>query len=184
MTVFVALNGPPKCGKSTIQWELIRMFNEHCKCIGDSFAAPMKHFIAVALGEKYKDLPKDSPLDILAGYSPREFLIALSQEHLKPRYGIDFFGRLLAHRALRYSPPPDLVVVDDCGFIEELNAIPSHVLVHIIRPHTGFEGDSRSYLADPHYILHNDATLDELWIHTRTLVEEILRDVKLQGRQV
>ena len=169
---FVVLNGPPSSGKTTIARELARALSGRYKTVTDSFAAPMKHLIAVALGEKYGEFPKDSPRDILRGSSVREFLIHFSQQYMKPRYGDDIWGRLLYHRALRYSPPPVFVIVDDCGFIEELEALDGkQFLVKVRRRGTDFKGDSRSYLPDPHWTFDNDVALDELWIRVRPLVQ-------------
>lgn len=180
MTTYVILNGPPKSGKTAMSRELSTMFNDSgLKCVIESFAAPMKHFISTALGAKYADMPKDSPVDILAGYSVREFLIDLSEKYMKLRYGQDIYGRLLVHRVLRLSPLPDIVLCDDAGFASEVEALgPNVVLIQVVRPEHDFKGDSRSYLPDPHYTLHNDSTLDELWVHCRTIVEDIRQYLK------
>src|SRR5690349_5487301 len=111
---FVVLNGPPRSGKSTAaKYILDGLLAKSYKVNTDSFAAPMKHFIATTMAEQYHNLQKDVPIAELNGYSVREFLIDLSESYIKPRYGDDFFGRMLFYRQLRYTPPPDFVVVDD-----------------------------------------------------------------------
>lgn len=178
MITYIVLNGPPGCGKTTIARELARMLSEKRTTITDSFAAPMKHFIAVALGEKYNDMNKDIARPELNGYTVREFLIELSERHMKPRYGEDVFGRLLVHRSLRYTPPPTFVVCDDGGFQAELDAVPNHVLVWVSRAKLDFTNDSRSYLDNPHYHVDNDGHIDELWIIVRQLAHALLSAVK------
>src|SRR6187431_1303237 len=98
-TQFILVNGPPYSGKSTIVREVSsQMQQRHVSVVSDSFAAPMKHFIATALGEQYATLPKDAPRAELSGYSVREFLIDLSENYIKPRYGDGAYGRWLYHR--------------------------------------------------------------------------------------
>lgn len=173
--LFIVLNGPPYSGKSTASRELSRMLNEKARTISDSFAAPMKHFIATLLGEAYADMDKDKPRPELSGYSVRQFLIDLSQNYMKPRYGDDVYGRMLLHRALRYpGKKPRFVVCDDGGFAEELAALDNHLLVRVERPGHDFSSDSRTYLPDPHWVIVNDSTVDELWIQVRKLAHEIL----------
>lgn len=171
--MFIVLNGPPASGKSTIARALCNALAPRYRTISDSFAAPMKHFVATALGEKYSEMPKDSPRDIFRGSSVREVLIHLSEHYMKERYGQDIYGRLLYYRALRYPEKPAFIVCDEGGFIDELQALDNYFLVKVIRQGKGFDNDSRSYLPDPHYIYYNDTTLDEMWIRIRPLVQAI-----------
>lgn len=163
--VYIVLNGPSEVGKSTeIASGLCnRLKLLEYKVVGESMANPMKHFIAVALGMKYSDLKKNSPMAVLQGYSPREFLIDLSESYLKKRYQDDFFGRLLEHRILRIDPLPDFVVIDDVGFHEEVHTLGYTLrIIRVTRPGKTFQGDSRNFLSDPHYTLDNDGTLEDL----------------------
>lgn len=160
---YVLLNGPPECGKSTIGPQLVSTLSHHFSNVSfDSFAAPMKQYISTALAYKYMEMKKDSPMAILQGYSVREFLIDLSENYMKPRYGEDIFGRLLHYRMLRLSPLPAFVICDDCGFEVERDALPSPTVVQILRPGKDYRNDSRNYLTLPDYTLLNDGTLSEL----------------------
>lgn len=177
-TRFIILNGPPYSGKSTIARELSSYLREkHIPTVSDSFAAPMKHFIATALGEQYAVLPKDAPRAELAGYSVREFLIDLSENYIKPHYGDGAYGRWLYHRIGRLNPAPTFVIADDGGFIEEFDALSGGnrkriVLIKITRPKHDFSNDSRNYLPiDPDFTIENDGDLASLWLKTKQLSE-------------
>lgn len=167
---FVIFNGPPYSGKSTVARELARALSGRYRVAMDSFAAPMKHFIATALGEQYNEMPKDSPKDILRGRSVRQFLIHMSEQYMKEQYGQDIYGRLLYHRAMRYQPAPDFVICDDSGFPDEAMALPEPYIVRVTRKGKDYTGDSRTYLPNPSYVFENDDALDELWIPIRKLV--------------
>lgn len=174
----VVFNGPPRSGKSTAARLLAAWLkNGGTNVITDSFAAPMKHFIATTLAAKYSEMPRDIPIAALNGDSVREFLIWLSEECIKPRYGEDFFGRTLLYRCLRYADNlPDYVVVDDCGFNTEFEAIAEDaVLIRVVRDGCSYEGDSRGYLTvkDPDYILMNNKSLGYLDAEMRALSDLI-----------
>lgn len=158
LTTYVLLNGAPQTGKTTIAAPaLCAELRKHYSNIHqDSFAAPMKHYIATALSAKYADIRKDAPVAELAGYSVREFLIDLSESYMKPRYGEDIFGRLFHYRCLRINPLPRFVISDDCGFDVERDALPRSVTIRINRPGFTFAGDSRGYLSHPDYTIENN----------------------------
>ena len=88
---------------------------------------------------------KDQPSIQLDGLSPREALIHMSENVLKPALGQDVFGRAVADK-LR----PGLTCLSDGGFRAELDAIADVadrlVVVHLSRDGCTFEGDSRSYV--------------------------------------
>lgn len=187
--IFIILNGASETGKSTavargLMYRL-KQFPE-VRTVQDSFANPMKHFIAVTLGVKYADLKKNSPMDILQGYSPREFLIDLSEHYMKERYGEDFYGRSLVYRVLRLDPIPDIVVVEDGGFDCEKDAVGFMArVVRVTRPGKTFQGDSRKHIDDPHYTLDNDGTLTDLEPKLDDLSDWVLNELSIaRGRNV
>lgn len=183
----ILLNGPSESGKSVniAPGLMYRMRTLGIPAVQDSFANPMKHFIATTLGVKYSELKKNSPMAVLQGYTPREFLIDLSEHYIKRRYGDDFYGRALLHRVLRLDPLPAVVIVDDSGFDEERDALKGHErVVRISRPGKTFAGDSRKYLEFPQFALSNDGTLEDLEnkldILSDWIVEQIPLNIRLE----
>lgn len=115
---------------------------------------------------------KETPTPIFFGLSPRQALIKVSEEVIKPNYGKDYFGKALATQIEKSER--DFIEVSDGGFIEEIAPIydiinPSDLMiVRIHRPGCNYAGDSRSYLKDEDlhpdthvFDLYNDGSLDE-----------------------
>lgn len=205
-TMFVVLNGPSGSGKSLEimprilnglravalknaqsmkSWlelsELMRIDIQndiYDNVINDSFAAPMKLYIERLLGIPYHEIEKNKPMKELAGYTPRQFLISESEDHMKKRYGQDIFAKTLVARVLRRDDDPLFVVIDDGGFQPEVDALPKRLLIRVERPGKSFEGDSRNYLPDPDFTLVNDGSLTDLDEKCSRLVTEIVNHPK------
>jgi hypothetical protein len=165
----VFLNGPPHCGKDTAAEHLSRQMP--CQLL--KFAAPIKRMVCGALGETldWLEKNKDRPDPRLNGETPRKFLIALSEDLIKPRYGDQFFGRCMVGELDKLDANGGVVLITDSGFLSE--AIPvvtaygaSNCLkIEIHREGKTFDGDSRSYWHMPELRtvrLHNDGTIDQL----------------------
>lgn len=178
---YIVLNGPPKSGKSSAAHWLSRAIKELHRQQGqqvlmqvDAFAAPMKHFIATALAERYGDMDKDKMRPELNGYSAREFLIHMSEHYMKERYGEDVFARLLVYRNLKHVPAPDYVVIDDGGFAVEKMALTKPYIIRVTRPGCDYSKDSRHYWDDPSFTLVNDADYDTLYMRVTTIARGIV----------
>jgi len=172
---YILLNGPPECGKSTIAREAVRILTRSGYTVKhESIAGPMKQFIANLLGLAYSSVPKDSYHDVLEE-TPREFLIRLSEDYLKPNYGTNFFGAALYDRTSHVSRRT-IHIIDDAGFDAEIKPLPRrHVcLVRIMRPGFGYHADSRKYLPKPDWTLINDADLKKALSLTQDMVQYAL----------
>jgi hypothetical protein len=165
----VFLNGPPGCGKDTAAEALFKQMP--CQLL--KFAAPIKRMVCGALGEtlEWLEKNKDRPDPRLNGETPRQFLIALSEDLIKPRYGDRFFGNCMVGELDKRDASGGIVLITDSGFMSE--AIPvvtgygitNCLKVEIYREGTDFMKDSRSYWQMPGLRtvkLFNDGTIDQL----------------------
>jgi|ERR1041385_523510 hypothetical protein len=183
---WIVFNGPPRSGKSSAaNWMRQAIHGITAReqgrriVVTDSFTAPMKHFIATALGEKYQDMDKDKMRPELLGRTAREFLIHLSEFYMKDRYGEDVFGRWLVYRNLRNIPLPDYVIIDDGGFEIEASTLTKPRVVRMIRPGTDFTNDSRCYWGNPTITIQNDGNHEHMYHQITTFTRQILSEDKL-----
>ncbi|MFB1731195.1 hypothetical protein ACEY67_20875 [Salmonella enterica subsp. enterica] len=153
MATVIILNGPAGCGKDTLARALVEMgFAKGTT----SFKNPMFNIALAVLGpEAYHEFldgyddrdRKEKPESFLNGLSRRQFMIAISEQFIKPVFGDDYFGKYLSGNL----PDGDEVfVVSDGGFESEVAPIVAagHD-VRIVRLHRNgytFTGDSRGYL--------------------------------------
>jgi hypothetical protein len=173
----ILINGTKQSGKDTasnhIDYEFSNISFDVLQC---KFAAPMFSSIpvmfSIPLGEwmvMYAD-EKETPSHRLMGMSPRQAMIWLSEEVIKPKFGKAFYGDLAKNR-INDSTTHDLVVFSDSGFVEEAKVIVDEFgsdnvyLVRLERTGHSFVGDSRSYILpeeigidpiDNFFIVEND----------------------------
>ena len=160
------LNAPPRCGKDTIARQFI-LDNDNPK--GEiqqiCFKDPMYCIFAATTGLAGEDFMKlyetegwkDSPQEITGGKTPRELMIHLSENYVKPFFSEAYFGEWVARQISAYEEEREeeyTWVIPDGGFQEELDAmIKVHgdriVLIHLEREgHRSFTGDSRDWIFD------------------------------------
>ncbi|AUG88507.1 deoxynucleoside monophosphate kinase [Vibrio phage Vp_R1] len=96
---------------------------------------------------------KDEKTILFEGLSPREALIHVSEDIIKPLHGKCYFGDRLSDKVQEYfGTGHDTVIVTDGGFKEEIVAVLDNLpsvkvkIVHLSRPDCSFEGDSRDYI--------------------------------------
>lgn len=159
MTYLIGFSGPPRSGKDTLAKQLAAIIEDTHGIQPQLLACstPMREVVYAMLGRPYDelhyDLHKDDPQDMFSGASIRQEMIRLSEEHVKPRFGDQFWGRSLLNRM--WEPVPDVVIVTDCGFDAEVGLFTTTfgfdnvVYPQIVRPGTDFSNDSRSYVGTP-----------------------------------
>lgn len=106
------------------------------------------------------------------GISPRQALIHVSEDLIKPVHGNDFFGKQLAN-TINLSKE-EYFFIPDSGFIDELRPlVEAGHEVYVVRIHRDgctFQNDSRSYMTDELLAefglkgidLYNNGTLEDL----------------------
>lgn len=169
----VFLNGPPSSGKDEIaKLMAIRYDFKHMK-----FADIIKDITCAALSINRLELEerKEQKLEVL-GATIRAFLIWLSEECFKPKYGDDIFGRFMAMKTL--NTIYDRIIFSDSGFFSEFYPVAyaniggQNLVLEVHRPGYDYSQDSRSYWYEPHRsdarrlashgIIQNDGTLAAL----------------------
>lgn len=158
MKTVIILNGPPGCGKDTIQRHMAHRYTLESR----SMKEPMFDVVRSMLGETtfkrfmadYDDRnEKESPQEYLGGKSPRQFMIWISEDVIKPLFGKRHFGNLAAEKLEKERRT---AVFSDGGFPDEVEAlVEAGFKVKLIRLHRDgftFEGDSRDYIHIPHLL--------------------------------
>lgn len=156
--MILLLNGPPSCGKDTIanillQELAIRKEKPHVW----KFAEPLVGAARAAGFDMAEEKKNELQLIGDRWISRRQFMIELSEEYYKPRFGQGVFGKILRSKIEacdsfeRHTRSYHLV--SDSGFAGEaavLLELPHDILrVQVTAPDTSFDGDSRSHWSHP-----------------------------------
>lgn len=190
MSTIILLNGPPGSGKDMAA-TFIRKDLGADKCTNFRMKTPLWNIFQamfaltdMQLHNMVNTPQKDMEQEMLHGRTPREVLIDISENFLKPRFGNEFLGELLARR-INYSPC-QWATVSDSGFTEEARPLLSKFsrqnvfCIQLSRDGTSFVNDSRSYidcdsLGIQHVLIKNDLDLDMYRIQLRRALKWIPR---------
>lgn len=198
----VLFNGPPRSGKDSaceiimehfpeVHYAYFKevLYEETAKILGLNFT----FWARVCQNNNLKDLPM---LDLTPGkasglMTPRDILIYLAEKVLKPQHGVDFIARKTASTIVdliklqrEQSNEAAVIVVPDLGFDYEIDTfremLPNaHVIsVAIYRPGFTFEGDSRNYVKEANFGLHNTGSYEDLEHKALRLFRNILMDIR------
>lgn len=184
----VLVNGPHHSGKDTVcnmfskefhPWGIIN--KRRVLGIHDKFSFPMKWSLAELLDEPYQDLEEHKlEPNLINGTSFVQAQINLSENFIKPTFGVDALGAMLSKRISRtmmHYQDGDFTVVfviSDSGFVEEAERVdkehPGKVsIVRLYRDGKTFDGDSRSYIEEfvpksgLRSVIDNNGTPEELF---------------------
>ena len=200
--VVIMFNGPPRSGKDSaceiimehfpeVHYAYFKevLYKECAKILGLDF----NFWASVCQNGDLKDKPM---LTMVAGengavMTPRDILIYLAEKVLKPKYGQDFIARGTADTIIELiqlqreqSNEAAVIVVPDLGFDYEIDTVrkkipDAHVIsVAVYRPGFTFEGDSRNYVKDPGFGLHNTGSYEDLENKVLRLFRNIIMDIR------
>ncbi len=185
---WIVFNGPPQSGKSSAANWLAKAIKGIYQrdyrrpspiVVVDSIDAPMKHFVATAFGEKFRDMNLTTMRAELMGYSVRSWIEGLRSVSEKD-FGDDVFARLLVHRNLRGMPLPDYVVVDD-GRAEQEGEIFTKPRIVCVRREIVPSMPLPAWWAKADTFIHNtrdhEHMYEQVTMYARRIVEEDLKAV-------
>lgn len=160
----IFLQGPPQCGKDTIA-ALLADFGNYRKM---KFAQPIVDGMHGVFPSYFtrpdRDMESFKRHDFGKFWSDdgrrvtgRDVMIAYSESFLKPLFGPEFFGNHMARSVETALCSGEVVrfVISDSGFEPEAQPVFKMVphdhcaIIQVYRPLHSFDGDSRSYWADP-----------------------------------
>lgn len=174
----VILNAPPVSGKDTIANILAKLHGFRKVEFKQRIYDIAKAILGDSFSQLQKDLAnresKEAPQDYLGSLSPRQFLIKVSEDWIKPVFGDDYFGVAAAEAAAKNLQHH--VVFSDGGFPDEVLPLRELdvpvVVIRLYREGYGFGSDSRSYL--PEYAGHCTLDLQLVEGKPEAAVNEIL----------
>lgn len=153
----IILNGPPGVGKDTVFEHLYQLLKRH-RNAEDIMKFQFKDALYEETLRYFKLTPKhetlfidrklkEEPAQVFGGLSPREALIHVSENVIKPKHGKDYFGIISANKVANEGRQVN--VFTDGGFIDEVRPLEQVSKVLTVQMHKlgyTFKGDSRGYI--------------------------------------
>lgn len=154
MSTVIVLNAPAGAGKDTLAEALEELDLQRMSFKDVLFERVLERITSPDLYAEFRERAEDRDLKDqyweVIKCSPREYLIHLSEEILKPTLGEACIGKLSAKSAAEYADVGIDVVYSDGGFEPEIQALADEGLeVHVVRLRRdgfSFDGDSRNYI--------------------------------------
>lgn len=161
MNPIIILNAPPQSGKDT----LANILKSRYPLIRDtSFKLPLYHLFCQTVGIDYQEFMdlyltegwKDTPNKDLNGKTPRELMIHISENYIKPFFGDSYFGKQVTDQIYFYEHTREeefTWVIPDGGFDSESESLLSTfgdrlVCIQFTRDGKTFENDSRNWITN------------------------------------
>ena len=158
----IILNAAPSAGKDTIAEAAVQ---KQPNSVKEQFKEPLYGICAAIYGmdeKTFREIAtstslKETPFTELYGKSPRQVMIEVSEDVLKPFYGKSYFGDLLRDRLLAYKMDKynvEYIFISDGGFVEEVEPLietfgkENVMIAKMLKAGCDFKNDSRRYLSD------------------------------------
>lgn len=176
---FIFLNGPARSGKDYAAEYLSSKFEN---VITLKFATALYESVPRMFGlsdsvwaDMYEN-EKEVPSPALQGMSPRQAMIWLSEDVMKPHFGQDFFGQAMITSVNTLvkegmADESTVFVASDSGFLVEAVPVMDHfgidrcMRIELLREGCSFQGDSRSYWHHPGLRSHPVCNLGDESFH-------------------
>jgi len=148
--MIILFNGPPASGKDCAADYFKDKGYKHLSFKHQLFKQTFSYFGVTEkwFMEDYDNREvKERSTKHLGGFSRREAMIHVSENIIKPKHGLDYFGKMVAEEI---EPNKDYVISDG-GFSDELFPIinkigaDNFVLVQLVRDGCDYSKDSRRY---------------------------------------
>lgn len=180
------LNAPAQSGKDTVASILETGYGFR----PNSFKNPLFYLFCHTAGfdyEEFMDLYstdgwKDTPNEKLNGKTPRDLMIHISENYIKPFFGDTYFGEALANQIESYElAHGDNVeyswVIPDSGFNDEAQVLIDKfkdrvICVQFTRNGKTFEGDSRNWVTNVPTTVYIDHPNDP-YVFAKNITEKI-----------
>lgn len=173
MKTVIIFNAPPNSGKDACCEYLGERYGAHHtyfkKSLYDVAAKTsglrLEYIKSVCTDRKYKEFPNAFMVVNREQVTPRQYLIHVSENVVKPLLGKSYFGNKIAEEIV--NTPNNLIVVSDGGFEEELLPLlnlpdTKVIVVRLYRDGCNFNNDSRKYFTDE-FLDANNITSWELY---------------------
>lgn len=153
----VLLNAPKGAGKDTIAGALADLVGTHTKAFKTALYECAYPLSGCTSFDQFHYLCndrtlKEKPCSLFYGRSPREFLIHVSEDIVKPNFGVEFFGNKSA-KSISPDEFDDGVVFADSGFESEVLPLKKefggkniYVVQFTGQGSEDFSGDSRKFI--------------------------------------
>jgi hypothetical protein len=192
MKTVIIFNAPPNSGKDACCEYLAKQYNAHHtyfkKALYDVAAKtsglPLSYIRTVCTDRKYKEFKNAFMMVDREQVTPRQYLIHVSENVVKPLLGKSYFGNKIAEEIV--NTPNNLIVVSDGGFEEELLPLlnlpdTEVIVVRLYRDGCNFNNDSRKYFTDEFldannitsWELYNTSDLEGLYCSCESLMKHI-----------
>ena len=170
--MIILFNGPPGSGKDHAADYFKQHGFKHLSFKYQLFKETIKYFNVEEkwFMDGYNDRSQKEVQSMLLGHmSRREAMIYVSEKIIKPRMGLDYFGKLVADEI-------DLnkdYAISDGGFIDELIPVvekvgnDNFVLVQLTRNGHDFSSDSRRYFdgnVTKEFVLGNETPVEKKYV--------------------